>query len=113
MHTFRLSWFAAVLAVLICILSFCRCESFTASAEGSSKNEIAVEEEDGNSGDKESGSGSNDEPETEEDLYFYLFDKESMVTEYKAPSDNEAKDEPDFLYNPQPGHIRIVEFYAQ
>ena len=57
-----------------------------------------------------SGSSSEDEPE---DLYFYLFDKESVVIEHQAPSDTEEKDEPDFLYQTQPGHIRIVEFYAQ
>jgi len=53
------------------------------------------------------------EPPEPEDLYFYRFDNESFVTEYEAPSNKEEKEEPDFLYNPLPGHIRIVEYYAQ
>lgn len=79
-------------------------------AGAAANNEKAVEpDEESGSG---SGSWSEDESEDPEDLYFYLFDKESVVTEYEAPSNKDAKDEPDFLYHPQPGHIRIVEFYA-
>jgi len=55
---------------------------------------------------------SNSEDEDPEDLYFYLFDDESVVTEFKGPPNEEETEEPDFLYKPQPNHIRVVEFYA-
>ncbi len=112
-RTFRLSLLAAVFCLLIFIPAFGRSESSTAEvAAGESSNEKAGEAEEEGSGEG-SGDGSESEDEPEEDQYFYLFDKESLVTEYKAPSDDEVEDKPDFLYNPQPGHIRIVEFYAQ
>jgi hypothetical protein len=119
LDTFRLSRLAAIFSLLLCIPSFGRCDSLDgilepgADAGGGgvgSNNEKVVDGNDESGDGNESGSGSEDE---EEDLYFYLFDNESVVTEYQASSDDEAKDEPDFLYHPQPGHIRIVEFYAQ
>ena len=115
MQSFRLSLLAAVFCLLIFIPAFGRSESSTAEvAAGESSNEKAGEmEEEGDNEGSGDGSESEDGDEPEEDQYFYLFDKESFVTEYKAPSDDEAEDKPDFLYNPQPGHIRIVEFYAQ
>lgn len=70
-------------------------------------------------GEEYSGSSSSSEdgptdPPRKEDLYFYRFDKDSVVTEFEAPSNDEEKanEKPDFLYNPTPGRIRIVEFYA-
>ena len=134
LDTFRLSRLAAIFPLLLCISGIGRCESLDGVLEPGAdvgvdvgvdigvdigvdaNNEIVVDAKDqtgeaNESGD--SGSRSEDEEETEEDLYFYLFDDESVVTEYRPPSDEEAKDEPDFLYHPTPGHIRIVEFYAQ
>jgi len=133
LDTFRLSRLAAFCFLLLCIPGFGRCESLNGVLESGadadvdigvnidigvdSNNEKVVDAKDETGDGNESGnSGSDDEEDdeedTEEDLYFYLFDDESVVTEYRPPSDEEAKDEPDFLYHPKPGHIRIVEFYA-
>jgi len=114
---FRLSLLAAIFSLLFCIQSFGRCESFDGNLQHveheSSSNTINKDESTFRNEEEESDSDpdstSEDKPE---DLYFYLFDGESVVTEYEAPPDKEAKEEPDFLYHPQPGHIRIVEFYA-
>ena len=120
MHTFRLSLLAALFCVLIWIPAFVRSEgAITSSAEAAGganeetneKKQDEIEEEEGS--DEGSGSESEDEPETDEALYFYLSDKDSVVTEYKAPEGDGVEDKPDFLYNPDPGRIRIVEFYAQ
>eukprot|EP00531_Pseudo-nitzschia_arenysensis_P001725 CAMPEP_0116124578 /NCGR_PEP_ID=MMETSP0329-20121206/5352_1 /TAXON_ID=697910 /ORGANISM="Pseudo-nitzschia arenysensis, Strain B593" /LENGTH=535 /DNA_ID=CAMNT_0003618561 /DNA_START=57 /DNA_END=1661 /DNA_ORIENTATION=+ len=119
MHTFRLSLLAALFCVLIWIPAFVRSEgAITSSAEAAGganeetneKKQDEIEEEEGS--DEGSGSESEDEPETDEALYFYLSDKDSVVTEYKAPEGDGVEDKPDFLYNPDPGRIRIVEFYA-
>lgn len=118
MRAFRLSWLAVLFGLLICFPIIVRCDG-VADTESGTNSEAVAESKSEEEGNEESGDGSGsgsedeDEEETEEDLYFYLFDKESTVIEYKAPLDEEAKDEPDFLYNPEPGHIRIVEYYAQ
>ena len=118
-RAFQLSWLAALFGLLIFFPIVVRCDAVADTASGEVNEAVAESNNQEASGDgsgDESGSGSgdsDDEDETEEDLYFYLFDKESVVIEYKAPADKEAKDEPDFLYNPEPGHIRLVEFYAQ
>ena len=130
LDAFRLSRLGAFCFLLLCIPGFGRCESLNGVLESGadadvdigvnidigvdSNNEKVVDAKDETGDGNESGnSGSDDEEDTEEDLYFYLFDDESVVTEYRPTSDEEAKDEPDFLYHPKPGHIRIVEFYAQ
>ena len=112
---------ALIFSLLFCLARYGRCESSEGNLveqengadAGADAKEIEVEEEiKEQSGDSGSGSASEDDA-TGADLYFYYFDKESLVTESKAPTDKNAKDRPDFLYNPKPGHIRIVEFYAQ
>lgn len=119
MRPYRFSCLVAIFSVLICVLRFGRCQSLEGNdgeATTGLNNEKAVQRETDSGSqneEEESGSESWSEDETEEDLYFYRFDKESVVKEYKGPSDDEKKDEPGFLYHPLPGHIRIVEFYAQ
>ncbi len=120
MRAFRLSWLAALFGLLICFPILVRCDGVADTGSGTnseavteSKNEEGISQGSGDGSGSVSEDDGEDEEETEEDLYFYLFDKDSAVIEYKAPSDEEAKDEPDFLYNPEPGHIRVVEFYAQ
>jgi len=66
----------------------------------------------GNNNHPDSASGSGSEDESPGDMYFYLFDEESVVIEYEAPRNDDKEDRPDFLYEPQRGRIRIVEFYA-
>lgn len=111
-HTFRLSRFMAtafsLLLLFTRIQNFGRSESFDGQRQGIG--DAAPENQHAN---EHPGSVSESEDEPE-DLYFYLFDKDSVVTEVsRLPTKNdEEEDEPDFLYHPQPGHIRIVEFYA-
>ena len=118
---FRFRWLALIFSLLFCLARIGRCESSEGNLveqengadAGADVKEIEVGEEiKEQSGDSGSGSASEDDA-TGADLYFYYFDKESLVTESKAPTDKNAKDRPDFLYHPKPGHIRIVEFYAQ
>ena len=124
---------AALFLLLLCSLNFDRCASSDRKLEHEhdgylrveAKESADVESEKGSvmdSGDfnvdEDSGSISTSEdedtePPKPEDLYFYLFDNESVVTEFEAPSNKEEKEEPDFLFKPLPGRIRIVEFYAQ
>ena len=123
MNSFPFSLFAALSLVLLWNQSFGRCELPDTIIENGHDPRISTgdqqlsqngeEEGKSNSGSASasgSGSASEDEPE---DLYFYFFDNESVVIEYEALTDSDAKDEPDFLYHPLPGQIRIVEFYAQ
>ena len=117
MHSFRLSSLGEFFILLLCTKDIHRYESYETNLENepdtkdnassSTLSQKVNEEGDSNSG---SDDASEDEPE---DLYFYFFDNESIVTEYEALPNDDAKDEPDFLYHPQSGHIRIVEFYAQ
>ena len=120
-NIFRFRWLALIFSLLFCLARYGRCESSEGNLveqengadAGADVKEIEVGEEiKEQSGDSGSGSASEDDA-TGADLYFYYFDKESLVTESKAPTDKNAKDRPDFLYHPKPGHIRIVEFYAQ
>ncbi|KAG7355038.1 Erv1 / Alr family protein [Nitzschia inconspicua] len=56
------------------------------------------------------GEGEEDEVENPEDYYFYAFDENSVVIEdlrYEGTADLAP-----FIWDPQPGEIRIVEFYA-
>lgn len=115
-HTFRFTLLATLFCVLIWIPAFVRSDAAivsSAEAVGGANEKKVDEEEEEEGGGEGSGSESEDEPETDKDLYFYLFDKDSLVTEYKAPEGDGVEDKPDFLYNPEPGHVRIVEFYAQ
>ena len=119
MHSFRLSLLLALFALLLLNQSFGRCESSDIIIEnghdpGTNAGDQQLSQNGNEEGQSNSGSDSTSASEEEpEDLYFYFFDNESVVTEYEALADSDAKDEPDFLYHPLPGHIRIVEFYAQ
>ena len=91
-------WLAVLFGLLICFPIIVRSDGVADTESGTNKEAVA-ESENQEGGDEGSGDGSGsgsedeDEEETEEDLYFYLFDKESSVIEYKAPLDEEAKDE--------------------
>ena len=63
--------------------------------------------------DKPKSDEDEEEEEDPRDFYFYLFDEDSAVVEIEGPVNEDDKDEPPFLFNPKPGQIRIVEFYAQ
>lgn len=56
------------------------------------------------------GDGSEDEEENPEDYYFYAFDEKSPVIE--EPRYEGTPDLAPFIWDPPPGQIRIVEFYA-
>mmetsp|Transcript_3546 Transcript_3546/g.7639 ORF Transcript_3546/g.7639 Transcript_3546/m.7639 type:complete len:592 (-) Transcript_3546:432-2207(-) len=122
----------AALFLLLCSLNFDRCASYDGQLEHEHDDHLGVEGKESTGVEPETGavldsgdfntdedSGSistsedeDTEPPKSEDLYFYLFDNESVVTEFEPPSNKEEKEEPDFLFKPLPGRIRIVEFYA-
>lgn len=83
---------------------------YTTRYPGDAKREIKPENP------KKDDKPKSDEEEVEEnpkDFYFYLFDEDSAVVEIEGPVNEDEKDEPPFLFDPKPGQIRIVEFYAQ
>jgi hypothetical protein len=58
-------------------------------------------------------SSDDSDEENASDFYFYLYDQESDVVEVEPSVNFGDQDEPSFLFNPKPGQIRVVEFYAQ